>query len=113
MLTSFPDREPSPLRIGMKETESRLNGMREPIDGATRPAASLYAFIRATLASHGGVCSRQELLASIEADPEMANRLARSQGFPRVLQNMKHSGYVELDGQLVRRTVRRVGRRRL
>lgn len=73
---------------------------------------SLYQFVRDALNSRGGVCSRDELLAAIQADPDAARRLGLSQSFSRLLQNMKHSGFIELDGDLVRRTKRLVGRRR-
>ncbi|MES2326262.1 MAG: hypothetical protein V4499_02880 [Pseudomonadota bacterium] len=73
---------------------------------------SLYEFVRRALAERGGRCTRAELLAIIEEDPASARRLQQSQGFSRPLQNMKHSGFIELDGEIVRRTARRVGRRR-
>lgn len=76
-----------------------------------RSRGSLYEFIRATLAEHGGTCTKDALLSVVQADPDMAQRLERSQGFARLLQNMKHSGFIELDGDMVRRTGRRVGRR--
>lgn len=72
---------------------------------------SLYEFVRRTLAERGGGCTRAELLAMIQADPEAAQRLERSRGFSRLLQNMKHSGFVRLEGDMVRRTRRRLGRR--
>jgi hypothetical protein len=74
---------------------------------------SLYQFVRETLAERGGTCSRTELLSAILADANAAQRLALSQGLSPLLQNMKHSGFIELDGQLVRRTKRKVGRRRV
>lgn len=76
-----------------------------------RSRGSLYEFVRATLAVHGGTSTKQELLSAIQANSDMAQRLERSQGFARLLQNMKHSGFIELDGETVRRTGRRVGRR--
>ena len=72
---------------------------------------TLYQFVREELERRGGACSRGELLNAILANPDGAERLARSQGFPRMLQNMKHSAFIELEGQLVRRTNRKVGRR--
>ena len=74
---------------------------------------TLYEFVRSTLAARGGIISRGELLAVIQADPQAAERLERSQGYSRVLGNMKYSGFIELEGDLVRRTSRKVGRRRL
>ena len=76
-----------------------------------RSRGSLYEFVRATLAEHGGSCTKQELLSAMKTDPDMAQRLERSQGLARLLQNMKHSGFIVLDGDMVRRTGRRVGRR--
>ena len=87
--------------------------VRSDAAAADRHPSTLYEFVRQTLALRGGVCSRRELLAAIEADPLNSSRLARSRGFASLLQNMKHSGFVELQGDLVRRTKRRVGRRHL
>lgn len=72
---------------------------------------SLYEFVRHSLAERGGSCTRQELLSAIKANPVAAERLERSQGFARLLHNMKHSGFVELEEELVRRTTRKLGRR--
>lgn len=74
--------------------------------------SSLYQFVRETLEVHRGSCSREELLSAIERDRDAAAKLRESKGFARLLINMKHSGFVELDGSQVRRTARRVGRRR-
>lgn len=74
---------------------------------------SLYQLVRETLELHGGTCSRGELLSAIFADPAEAANLERSQGFARLLDNMKYSGFIELEGAIVRRTSRQVGRRHL
>ena len=74
---------------------------------------SLYQLVRETLESRGGSCSRGELLTAILADATEAERLAGSRGFARLLDNMKHSGFIEFDGAMVRRTARRVGYRHL
>ena len=76
-----------------------------------RSRGSLYEFVRAMLGDHGGTRTKDQLLSAIQADPDMAQRLERSQGFARLLQNMKHSGFIELHGDMVRRTERRLGRR--
>ena len=76
-----------------------------------RSRGSLYQLVRQALAERGGRCTRAELLAIIAQDPDAARRLEQGQGLSRLLQNMKHSGFVELDGDLVRRTTRRLGRR--
>lgn len=73
----------------------------------------MHEFIRRALADHGGVCSRVQLLLAISADPHASERLTRSKrGFIAILGNMKSSGFVEFDGDLVRRTSRRYGSRR-
>jgi iron complex outermembrane receptor protein len=62
---------------------------------------SLYAFIRQTLEEQGGTCSRSELLNAILRNPEASQRIADNrQGFPRLLQNMRHSGFIELSGDV-------------
>ena len=78
-----------------------------------RNPASLYDFVREMLALRGGSCSRRELLAAIQAHPRAESLLERSQDYTCLLLNMKHSGFVELEGDLVRRTKRRVGQRHL
>lgn len=80
------------------------------VDGRT--SGSLHEFIRRILAAHGGVCGRAELLAAISADPRASERLKRTKGFTAVLGNLKSSGFVHFDGDLVRRTNRRYGSRR-
>jgi hypothetical protein len=74
---------------------------------------SIYQLVRDMLEAHGGACSPGQLLDAILADPAAAERLARSQGFTRVLDNMRHSGFIEVDGEIVRRTKRRPGHRHL
>ena len=81
----------------------------EPVAKLSR--LNLCQLVRETLERHGGECSRGELLAAILAEGTEAKRLARGQGFARLLANMKHSGFVELEGSIVRRTSRRVGHR--
>lgn len=78
-----------------------------------RSAGSLYEFIRRELAAHDGVRTRSELLEAIRRDPGASERLERTQGFVAVVGNMKSSGFVELDKDVVRATGRRVGRRHL
>ena len=72
---------------------------------------TLYEFVRRTLATRS-MCTRDELLSIMMDDQEVAQRLADSQGFSRLLNNMKQSGFIELEGKLIRRTKRRVGKRR-
>ena len=73
--------------------------------------SSLYQFVRDTLAARGGTCTREELLDAIHANPAASSRLERSEGFGRLLINMKHSGFITLDADIVRATRRRVGHR--
>ena len=73
---------------------------------------SMYDFVRRYLVAHGGSCSREELIAALQADPVMRERLARSKGFAALLNNMRHSGDVVLDEDSVKatsRTFRRFG----
>jgi hypothetical protein len=75
-------------------------------------AGSLYDFVRRQLIAQGGSCSRQELIAALQADPVMSERLARSRGFTALLNNMRHSGELVQVGQTVTataRTIRRMG----
>ncbi len=65
-----------------------------------------------TLCAHEGTCSRDELLRALMAEPKMKERLSRSQGFKALLNNMRHSGDVVLEGDVVLpsvRTFRRLG----
>ena len=80
------------------------------VDG--RCAGSLYEFVRRTLAAHGGACTRAMLLEAIGAGPAASERLKRTKGFAALLGGLKSSGFVEFDGDLVRRTNRRYGSRR-
>ena len=74
---------------------------------------SLYEFVRQTLAENGGSCTKVALLAAIQSDSHAAQRLQKGLGFGRLLVNMKHSGFIEMDGDIVRRTKRRVGRKQV
>ena len=74
---------------------------------------TLYEFVRKTLEASGGSCLRGELLNAIVRNDESARRLSQSKGFEALLNNMKHSGFIELHGEVVRRTKRRVGKRRV
>lgn len=66
--------------------------------------ATLYQFVREYLCSHGGVVDRTALLAAMKEDPRIAIRLAGSQGFVRILWNMRNSGWIELDGDMISAT---------
>lgn len=73
---------------------------------------SMYDFVRRYLLARGGSCSRQELIAALQADPVMRERLARSKGFAALLNNMRHSGDVAQIGQTVMATARTLRRMR-
>ena len=73
---------------------------------------SMYDFVRRYLIEHGGSGSRHELLAALQADQAMRDRLARSKGITALLHNMRHSGDVVFDGNRIvasNRTRRRLG----
>lgn len=85
------------------------------VELARRPPGvrgTLYEFVRRHLVEQGGMCSRTELLAAIQASPAMCDRLMASRGFTALLSNMRHSGDLLLDGdkvQLSSRSLRRLG----
>lgn len=66
-----------------------------PISGVS---GSMYDFVRRYLVEHGGSCTRHQLLAALQADRTMSERLAHSRGFTALLNNMRHSGDVVADG---------------
>ena len=75
-------------------------------------ADSLYDFVRRYLCAHEGACSRDELLTALMAEPKMKERLSRSQGFTALVHNMRHSGDIVLEGDVLRpslRTFQRLG----
>ena len=80
-----------------------------PISGVP---GTMYDFVRRYLVAHSGSCTRRELLAALQADRAMRERLARSKGMTALLHNMHHSGDVVLDGDRIvasDRTRRRLG----
>lgn len=64
-------------------------------------AGTLFQFIREYLCRRGGSATRPELVEAIDADPRMKSRLEHSQGFDRVLANMRYSGWVAVEGDMV------------
>ena len=80
------------------------------VDG--RSKNSLAAFIRRTLSAHDGVCNRRQLLQCVLEDPEACQLLKHGSSFSSALLNMKYSGFLEFEGDLVRRTSRRYGHMR-
>lgn len=77
-----------------------------------RSAGSLYEFVRSYLRLHSGSCTRSQLLSAIEADDVASTKLRQSRSFNALLSNMKHSGFITLDGEMIRATARKLGRRR-
>lgn len=72
----------------------------------------MYDFVRRYLVEQGGSYSRQELLAALQADRAMSERLARTKGFTALINNMCHSGDVDLiAGRVLAtgRSLRRLG----
>lgn len=91
--------------------KSSLHGDAAALRGHPASAGSLYQFVSDMLAASGGACIRDQLLAAIRENPVLLERLEQSRGFGALLSNMKHSGFIELHGETVRRTPRRVGQR--
>ena len=75
-----------------------------------RSAGSVSQFIREFLCRHGGSCTRDELLRAIRAEPKLLAKLERGQGFARLVQNMRHSGFVTIEDDIVRATSRTLRR---
>ena len=75
-----------------------------------RSAGTISQFIREYLVRHGGACTREELLRAVRREPELAERLDRGQGFERLLQNMRYSGFVTIDGETVSASARTLRR---
>ena len=75
-----------------------------PPDG--RSMGSISQFVREYLVQHDGVATRDELLKALNSVPHLAHRLTRGQGLNRLLQNLRHSGFVTLEGERVEATER-------
>lgn len=77
-----------------------------PLQWRPRPpspasAGTLYQFVREYLVRNGGHAGRKDLRSAMDADPALADRLAQSQGFGRLLVNMRHSGWITVKGDEV------------
>lgn len=94
--------EPS-AAVDSIEPVERKYGVGAPTAGVP---GSLYDCVRRYLCAHDGSCSRDELLAALNADPPTQERLSRSQGFKALLNNMRHSGDVRFEGNKVSATSR-------
>ena len=82
-----------------------------PLKWRARPpgsqsAGTLFQFVREYLCRHGGAANRAELLNAMQTDPRIRSRLERSQGFDRVLANMRYSGWVELGDDTAKATAK-------
>lgn len=73
-------------------------------------SGSLYQAVREHLWRVGGSCTRDELLEVMLSNTALRNRLFEGQGFSRLLTNMRHSGEILLEGELVRATSRALRR---
>lgn len=74
-------------------------------------AGTLYQFVREFLVERGGAAEQADLLSAMQADLRIAARLQQSEGFNRLLWNMRHSGWIELRGSQVsatQKTLRKV-----
>lgn len=87
------------------EGSHRVTGGRvgPPTSGVS---GSMYDFVRRYLMERGGNCSREELFAALQENAVMRERLARSKGFTALINNMHHSGDVDLHVDVVRATSR-------
>ena len=75
---------------------------------------SRYSAIRTLLANAGGTMTRADLAMKITEHPEMAEQIKNSRGLASLLSNMRHSGEVALQGDLVsltERALRRLAKR--
>jgi len=82
-----------------------------PLKWRARPpgpqsAGTLFQFVREYLCRHGGSAGKSELLQAVQAEPRMKSRLEESQGFDRVLANMRYSGWVQLSTDTVTATAK-------
>lgn len=73
-------------------------------------SGSLYDFVRRYLFAQGGSCSRDQLHSAILGEPILKARLEHGRGIGALLSNMRHSGEIVFDGDLVRASSRAVRR---
>ena len=94
------------------DSESAINQplkwRQRPPDG--RSAGSTSQFIREYLVRHRGAATRGEILQAILSKPALADRLGRSQGLNRLIQNLRHGGFVTVAGEVVTATARTLRR---
>lgn len=77
----------------------------------TRSEGTMYQFVRDHLRSNGDRCHQNQLLAAMEAEPKIAERLSQSWGFAALLTNMRHSREITFEGDEVIATLRAQRRR--
>lgn len=94
----------------MSDEALRLPNRWRPRAPDGRSAGSISQFIREYLVRHGGACTRDELLQAIRSKPDLVVRLDHGQGLDRLLQNMRHSGFVTISGENVSATSRTLRR---
>ena len=90
-------------------SECRPTGGRVGLPTSGVPG-TLYDFVRRYLVEHSGIRTRDEVLAALQAHPDMKERLARSRGFNSLIHNMRHSGDLLLEGDYIRITARALRR---
>jgi hypothetical protein len=59
-------------------------------------------FARSFIQQSGGSCAREQLRAAMLKDPTMASRLHDPKSFARLVFNLKESGRVDVDGEMLR-----------
>lgn len=72
---------------------------------------TLFQFVREFLCRNAGTASRGALHGAMLGDRRIADRLDRSQGFDRILWNMRTSGWIEIEGDRItasRKTIRKM-----
>lgn len=89
--------------------ENPVRGWRvgPPISGV---AGTLYDFVRHFLSNCGGSACRISVEEALLSDPLMRQKLERSRGFQSLINNMRHSGDITVEGENVRMTARSVRR---
>lgn len=98
------------MAIGMSDEDSKIPIKWRAAVPDGRSAGSVSQFIREYLCRHGASCTRDELLRAIRSESDLLARLERGQGLARLLQNMRYSGFVTIDGEIVRATSRTLRR---
>lgn len=77
------------------------------------PGGSLYDTVRCCLKENGGTCTRDQLEQQLASSPEVHARITRAGGLGPLLTNMRHSGEIKLEGNLVLLTTRALRRMQL